>query len=361
MEVLPRLQHRKWAKLHTDTIAAAKAIQLVYVKDNTDGIRRQRTGKGFSYRYKDAAIRDKDILQRIRQLAIPPAWENVWICWLPNGHIQATGIDARKRKQYRYHPQWNDLRRETKFHHLLEFGKCLPQLRLQVEKDLAKKEQTEDKVIAAVISLMERTYIRIGNGQYEKDNGSYGLSTMKDQHVAVNGNTIRFAFKGKKGIFHDVTIRNRQLAKIVKACRDIPGRELFQYYNEAGERCAVDSGAVNRYIKQFGGEPFSAKDFRTWAGSLGMLRAFRAMDEAILQKEKKSNVLNALDQVSTLLGNTRTVCKKYYVHPAIIEKYESDALSGYLDSLDNIEKNDGKAGLTPEEQILMRLLTAVRQ
>jgi DNA topoisomerase-1 len=356
MKEMPKITHRKMVKLHQDPELSAKSIDLVYVNDAEEGIRRMKKGKGFCYVYQDVSLHDKSTLERIRKLAIPPAWNQVWICWLDNGHIQATGFDAKKRKQYRYHPRWNDLRKETKFHSLIEFGKALPALRLKIEKDLSQKELNESKVIATSISLMERTYIRVGNEGYEKMNGSYGLTTLKDKHVEINNDILRFSFKGKKGIFHEVTLKNKKLAKIVKNCRDIPGRELFQYYNETGEAKSIDSGMVNRYIKEVTGGNFTAKDFRTWAGSLSILRSFKGMELAVEEKDKKRNVLTALDEVSVQLGNTRAVCRKYYVHPGIIEKYINDELSKYLQSLDKIEEDDNNSGLTAEEKLLMQIL-----
>jgi DNA topoisomerase-1 len=227
---------------------------------------------------------------------------------------------------------------------------------LKIEKDLSQKDLNESKVIATSISLMERTYIRVGNEGYEKMNGSYGLTTLKDKHVEIKNDVLRFSFKGKKGIFHEVTLKNKKLAKIVKNCRDIPGRELFQYYNESGEAKSIDSGMVNRYIKEATGGNFTAKDFRTWAGSLSILRSFKSMELAVEEKDKKRNVLSALDEVSVQLGNTRTVCRKYYVHPGIIEKYINNQLDKYLQSLDMIEKDDNKSGLTAEEKLLMHIL-----
>jgi DNA topoisomerase I len=353
---IKKLSHQKYLKIHEQPALTAEAANLVYVNDTSDGIKRLKKGKGFSYLFKKTIVKDKEIISRIHKLAIPPAWENVWICNIENGHLQATGFDARQRKQYRYHALWNYLRSETKFHHLLEFGKIIPQLRLQLEKDMSIKNISEKKVLATVISLMERTYIRIGNESYEKENGSFGLSTLKDRHVEIKGDTINFSFKGKKSIQHDIALKNKKLAKAVKDCRDIPGKELFQYYAENGEPKKIDSGMINHYIKEVTGGNFSAKDFRTWAGSLNILRSFAAMEEAIDEKERKNNVLKALEEVSVKLGNTRIVCKKYYVHPAIIDMYEHDELKNYLTQLNKIEKEGDKVGLTITEKILMKLL-----
>jgi DNA topoisomerase-1 len=289
-------------------------------------------------------------------LAIPPSWSRVWICADEAGHIQATGFDLRNRKQYKYHPLWTALRNETKFHRLYEFGKALPTLRLKLEEDLNRKDLCEARVIATVIALMERTYIRVGNDGYEKLYGSYGLTTLKDKHVAIEGSRIDFSFKGKKGIFHKVTLQNKRLARIVKQCREIPGKELFQYYDAQGMRRPVDSGMVNNYIQQATGFAFTAKDFRTWAGSLHFLRELKALGSIASQAESKKNIIAALDAVSKKLGNTRSICKSYYVHPALISLYEQNSLTKYLHELDATEIPDGKAELTTDEQVLMKVL-----
>jgi DNA topoisomerase-1 len=351
-----QLSHKEFLKINKDYTRTAKMADLVYVNDKDPGIERKKKGEGFSYSFQGKVLKGKDELARIKKLAIPPAWTNVWICPLENGHIQATGLDLRNRKQYRYHPYWSTLRNETKFHHLFEFGKLLPSLRLKLEEDLARKEIGEEKVVAMVISLMERTYIRIGNDGYEKLYGSYGLTTLKDKHVKVEGDELLFSFKGKKGIYHTINLKNRRLAKMVKACRDIPGKELFQYFDREGNRRSIDSGIVNRYIKEATGGDFSAKDFRTWAGTLDVLRAFSNMGEADSDSDCKKNILAALDEVSKKLGNTRTVCKKYYVHPGILKLYEEKGLQKYLKELDNIEKPDDLTGLTSEEKLLMKIL-----
>jgi DNA topoisomerase-1 len=358
MKTLKKISHKEFVKIHQQPELTANTMNLVYVNDNTDGIHRIKKGKGFSYVFKDAVVKDKTVIDRINKLVIPPAWEKVWICSLENGHLQATGYDARMRKQYRYHALWNYLRNETKFHNLIEFGKALPALRLRLEKDMSQTTLSETKVIATVISLMERTYIRIGNESYEKENGSYGLTTLKDKHVEIKGDTVKFVFKGKKGVHHNITLKNKKLAKAVKDCKDIPGRELFQYYDEAGNHRSLDSGMVNNYIKEATGGSFTAKDFRTWAGSLNILRSFSAMEDAVDANEKKKNIIKALDDVSRSLGNTRTVCRKYYVHPGIIEMYEQDKLNNYIKQLNKLEEDDNISGLTLEEKVLMRVLKA---
>jgi len=356
MEKVIALSHKEYLKIDKDYSKAAKVAELIYVNDKEPGINRLKKGKGFVYIYDNRPLKDKAETERIRKLVIPPAWTHVWICPNENGHIQATGFDIRGRKQYRYHAMWNTLRNETKFHRLYEFGKVLPSIRLKLEEDLVKKELNEEKVIATVVSLMERTYIRVGNDEYEKLNGSYGLTTLKDNHVKIEGDKIFFAFKGKKGIEHKITLRNKRLAKMVKQCRDIPGKELFQYYDGEGNRKSIDSGMVNRYIKEASGGDFTAKDFRTWAGTLNIIRAFKSMGESETETDCKKKIVAALDEVSRQLGNTRTVCKKYYVHPGIIKLYEEKNLLKYLGELDKIEQPDDLAGLTSEERVLMKIL-----
>ena len=354
-----KLTHRRHVKLVNDYEAAAAAANLLYVCDKDRGILRTINGSSFRYFYNEQPVTDENQLERIQKLAIPPAWEKVWICVKENGHIQATGYDQRQRKQYRYHAMWNMLRNETKFHKLLEFSKVLPTLRLQLEKDLSLKELSDRKVIATVISLMERTYIRIGNAEYEKMNGSYGLTTLHDKHVNIEGENISFSFKGKKSIHHDISLKNKKLAKVVRQCKDIPGKELFQYYDKDEQRKSIDSGMVNAYIKEVTGDYFTAKDFRTWAGCLHLLMAFKNMDIAENITSTKRNINLALDYVSTHLGNTRIVCKKYYVHPGLIRLYEEDKLNKYLQELDFIEVDDNYAALTKEEIVLAKLLDKI--
>lgn len=356
METLPALSHKEFLKIDKDYTKAAKVADLIYVSDKDPGINRVKKGEGFAYYYNDEKISDEETLNRIKKLAIPPAWTNVWISKKANGHIQATGFDVKGRKQYRYHPHWNELRNETKFHRLYEFGRALPAIRLRVEEDLAKKELSEEKVLATVVSLMERTFIRVGNDDYEKLYGSYGLTTLKDKHVKVNGSTVKFSFKGKKGVYHSIELQNKKLAKLVQQCKDIPGKELFQYYDEGGNHHSIDSGMVNRYVKEVSGGDFSAKDFRTWAGTLHILQVFCSMDKAECERDCKKNIVAALDEVSKKLGNTRTVCKKYYVHPGIIRLYEEQSLDKYIKQLDVIEKDDNLTGLTSEERMLMKIL-----
>lgn len=355
------LTHKDYLKIDRDYQQAAIIADLVYVNDSLPGISRVKKGKGFSYVLANRSIQSKEELERIRKLAIPPAWQKVWICPVSNGHIQATGFDLRNRKQYKYHTLWHALRHETKFHRLYEFGRCLPKLRARIEEDMARKELCQEKVIALVVSLMERTYIRIGNSGYEKLYGSYGLTTLKDKHVSVNGGNISFCFKGKKGITHKITLENKRLAKAVRACRDIPGKELFQYYDDSGTRRTIDSGMVNSYLKEAIGMDCTAKDFRTWAGSLHILWAFKSAGDALTITESKKKVVQALDYVSEKLGNTRTVCRKYYVHPVLISLYEENNLQSYLKGLEEIETPDDNSGLTNSERVLMKILKTLHE
>ncbi|MES2514314.1 MAG: DNA topoisomerase IB [Bacteroidota bacterium] len=339
-----------------DSVKSAEAVNLVYVKDVDPGIRRIKKGSSFQYILKNRKVSNKKELDRIKKLVIPPAWDNVWICLLENGHLQATGLDVKNRKQYRYHPLWNSLRNHTKFNNLHEFGKALPNIRLQLEKDLALSGLPLNKILALVVSLMERTNIRVGNGLYEKLYGSYGLTTMKDKHVKFSGSHVQFTFKGKKGIHHSISIDNKRIAALVKKCRDIPGKELFQYMDDQNNHHSIDSGMVNEYIKKISGRDFSAKDFRTWSGTIHALLAFRSLGCCTTQTETKRKIQEALDMVSKQLGNTRNVCKKYYVHPVLINLYEDKRLENYFKALDKIEVNDNKTDLTSEEKILMKIL-----
>jgi DNA topoisomerase-1 len=356
MEQLVKVTHRQHLKIYRDYAKAASLADLVYVSDTQPGIVRYKKGRGYMYMYDGKPLQKKDVIKRIRSLAIPPSWTSVWICALPNGHIQATGLDMRKRKQYRYHPLWSVLRNETKFHRLYEFGKALPALRSKLESDLSQRGLSASKVIATVISLMERTYIRVGSNEYEKQNGSHGITTLKDNHVAIAGDTLRFSFKGKKGVSHNITLKSKRLARIVQNCREIPGKELFQYYDEEGHKHPVDSGMINSYIKDATGMDFTSKDFRTWAGSMNLLRSLQAVGEALTATDNKKNIVAALDEVSLKLGNTRTVCRKYYVHPGLIALYEENKLNKYLSQLENEPCTEGTTGLHADEQILMKIL-----
>jgi DNA topoisomerase I len=350
-----KLTSRKIKTLVDDPVKSAAAINLTYVSDKQLGINRIKRGKSFVYLKNGKVITDENELVRIKKLVIPPAWEDVWICNSANGHLQATGLDVKKRKQYRYHPLWNALRNHTKFYHLLEFGRALPVIRAQLQKDIAHQGLPVEKVLATIVLLMQCTCIRIGNSMYEKLYGSFGLTTLKDKHVKMNGNELKFVFKGKKGIHHDISLKSKKLVNIVKQCRDIPGQELFQYYDEHGDRYPVDSGMVNQYIKDISDGHFTAKDFRTWAGSLHALEAFKELGESNTITETKHKIVVALDMVASQLGNTRTVCKKYYVHPVVIDHYTNNTLSRYLNKI--IETDcDRETSLSHEEQVLLKML-----
>ena len=351
-----RFTKRKLKSLGNDAVKTAEAVNLVYVTDAQPGITRLPNGKGFAYRYNGKTVTDIETIGRIRSLVIPPAWKDVWICPNPDGHLQVTGLDVKGRKQYKYHPYWNVFRNHTKYFNLYDFGKALPAIRTQLKKDLALPGLPQEKVLAAVVSVMQCTCIRIGSNVYEKLNGSFGLTTLKDQHVRINGHHMKFSFKGKKGIYHDVDLKSKKLARIVQACRDIPGKELFQYYDDLGERRAIDSGMVNNYIKSISGGSFTAKDFRTWAGTLQALQAFKLLGCCDTVTETKRKIVEALDIVAKHLGNTRTVCKKYYVHPSILDLYTSKGIEKYFKDIDSVECKPDETDLSHEEKVLMKIL-----
>ncbi len=339
-----------------DPKVAAKAARLVYMSDSMTGISRHQTGDHFTYR--DAQgndITDEATLSRINSMALPPAWGRVWISAKPNGHLQATGIDSKNRKQYRYHTRWNNLRSETKFTRMIAFGHALPALRERMTNDLKHRELSREKVVAIALSVMEQTLIRIGNAAYEKENGTYGLTTLKDRHVKADGSKLQFSFKGKKGIYHDITLHDRKLARLVKACRDIPGKELFQYIGDDGNRHAIDSGMVNGYLQETMGDEFSAKDFRTWAGTANAMRLLVEFDPCETLKDRKKNVNTVLDEVSKQLGNTRTVCRKHYVHPQLLDAYECEDLSPYVKQK-NRYRQTNPHGLDSVEKLLLHFL-----
>jgi DNA topoisomerase-1 len=329
---------------------------LRYVTDDRPGIRRLRSGKRFRYRNADGRpVKDAETLRRIHTLAIPPAWTDVWICPLPNGHLQATGRDDRGRKQYRYHPRWRQVRDETKYDRMIAFGLALPRLRARVEADLAQSGLPRSKVLATVVRLLETTLIRVGNEEYARSNHSFGLTTLHDQHVTIAGETVHFAFRGKSGVRHRIDVRDRRLARVVRRCRDVPGQELFQYVDEEGKRHAVDSADVNEYLREVAGEAFTAKDFRTWSGTVlaaMALQEFRAFDS---QAQARRNVVAAVEAVAKRLGNTPSVCRKCYVHPAVVGAYLDGTL---LEGLRRrVEKElRGLHDLSPEEAAVLAFL-----
>ena len=304
-----------------------KAAHLTYVSDLDPGIRRGKAGHGFNYLGADGKpVADEATLDRIRRLAIPPAWTDVWIAPTERGHIQATGRDTKGRKQYRYHERWREVRDGGKYDRLIAFGHALPRLRAQVERDLARRGLPREKVLAAVIRLMEITLIRVGNEEYAKANKSFGLTTLRDRHVKVGAQRAVFEFRGKSGKVHTTGFSDRRLARIVKACQDLPGQRLFQYLGDEGQRHTVESADVNAYIRDVLGDDFSAKDFRTWAGTLAAARALVTLPACEGNGGAKKNVVTCVKAVAGVLGNTPAVCRKAYIHPAVLEAYEAGRL-----------------------------------
>jgi DNA topoisomerase-1 len=337
--------------------AAARSAHLRYVSDADRGFARRRHGKWFTYlRPGGQALRDGVALARIRSLAIPPAWKDVWICPSPNGHLQATGRDARGRKQYRYHPRWREAQDQHKYQRIIAFAKALPKIRRAVGRDLRKRGLPRAKVLAATVKLLETTLIRVGNDEYARDNNSFGLTTMHDKHAKVRGAAIRFDFRGKHGIEHEVDLKDRTLAAIVHACRDLPGQELFQYRDEAGEVCDVGSGDVNDYLREISGQDFTAKDFRTWAGTALAAQALQEFQDFDSAAAAKRNITKAIEHVAERLGNTQAICRKSYVHPAIIEAYMDRSLVKTLKRRAEKELRGTLHRLSSEEAAVLALL-----
>ena len=347
---------KKLEKIGRDPVITAKAVGLRYAADSTPGYTRKKAGEGWNYYdVEGKLVKDKELITRFNRLVIPPAYTNVWISPYENGHLQFTGTDVKGRKQYRYHADWNKIRNQSKYHRMQLFAAHLPDIRQQVDKDLARPHLDHEKVIALVVRLMELTSIRVGNESYKKLYGSFGLTTLMNKHVKIDGATINFEFKGKKGIFHKVALHSRKLARLIKQCREIPGKELFQYYNSGGEHCTIGSGDVNQYLKEITGEDFTAKDFRTWAGSVSALYAFKEAGEFDTITECRKKIVSVLDEVAVNLGNTRTVCKKYYVHPTVIKSYEDGTIFKYIEKIDE-EKDVSSAELNIAEKALLDLL-----
>lgn len=343
---------KKLEKIGSDPKVTARAVGLRYSLSTDKGYYRIRKADGFVYKDESGkTVRDKDILDRIKKLVIPPAWENVWISPHENGHLQVTGTDMRGRKQYRYHPQWNKIRNQSKFFRLRRFANALPHIREQVEKDLNRKGLPYEKVVALVVKLIELTNIRIGNDAYKKLYGSFGLTTLRDKHVKFDGTTVWFEFVGKKGVKHKIKLQSRRMANLVRKCKDIPGQELFQYYDDDGRHHTIGSADVNHYIKEISGEDFTAKDFRAWAGSLNALCAFHDIGEHTSETDCKRKIVGVLDSVAEKLGNTRTVCRKYYVHPTVIAAYEKNTIWNYRS-----EEHNNVGELNAQEKALLDLL-----
>jgi len=305
-----------------ELVAAAEEAGLRYVGDDRPGYTRKASGKHFEYFDTEGKpIHDEQRLLRMKRLAIPPAWTDVWICPSPNGHIQATGRDARGRKQYRYHERWREVRDENKFDRLAQFAKALPNIRRRIAQDLGLPGLPRRKVLATIVRLLERTFIRIGNEEYARENKSFGLTTLKNRHVTVNGAQVHFRFRGKSGRHHEVDVADRRVAKVIAKCQDLPGQDLFQYFDENGEVQNVTSQDVNEYLRQIAGEDFTAKDFRTWGGTVLAAIALSAQQEFETKKQAKSNIKTAMCAVAELLANTPAICRKCYVHPVIVEAY----------------------------------------
>jgi DNA topoisomerase I len=345
------------AQTIVDARDAAESAGLLYVSDERPGIRRRKAGKGFTYCKPDGKkVTDEAALKRIRSLAIPPAWTDVWICPKANGHIQATGRDAKGRKQYRYHPQFREVRESVKFEHVMEFARLLPTIRAKVSEHMALRGLPREKVLATTVHLLETTLIRVGNEDYAKQNKSYGLTTLRDPHVRVEGSELRFQFKGKSGKTWRLKVKDRRVAKIVKACQELPGQELLQYIDENGERQDVTSADVNNYLREITGQDITAKDFRTWAGTVLAALALREFEAFDSDARAKKNVRAAIESVSSRLGNTPTICRKCYVHPEILNSYVSGSLLLEIKDEVEAELRDELTGLRPEEAAVMTLL-----
>ncbi len=345
-----------------DPVASAKAAGLRYVTDKKPGIRRHPKGTGgkaFEYTVDPGGepLEDEATLARIKSLVIPPAWTDVWICKQPNGHLQATGRDARGRKQSRYHPKWREVRDGTKYERMMKFAAALPKIRERVAADLKLPGLPRNKVLATIVSVMELTHIRVGNQEYAKENKSYGLTTMRNKHVEVHGAEVTFSFQGKSRVHHTISLHDRRLARIIKTCEDIPGYELFQYLDNDGNHHAIDSADVNDYLREISGEHFTAKDFRTWAGTVLAAEMLRSLGPSETATQAKKNVVEAIKAVAKQLGNTPAVCRKAYVHPAVLEAYLAGQISAEA-AKEELEEEiaEHEHALRQEELVLLTLL-----
>ena len=340
-----------------EAISDAREAGLRYVSDQSPGIR--RTKAAGSFLYLDAQgdqVRDRETLKRIEALVIPPAWTDVWISPIANGHIQATGRDARGRKQYRYHERWRAVRDANKYGRLIEFARVLPRIRRRVRRDLARPDLSRERVLATVVQLLESTMIRVGNEEYAKENESFGLTTLRSRHVKVRGSQVQFVFRGKSGKDHQVSVKDRRLATIIRRCEDLPGQQLFQYVDEEGQLRSVDSSDVNDYIRDASGSDFTAKDFRTWAGTVLAARALQEMEKVDSETQAKKNVVAAIESVARRLGNTRSVCRKCYVHPAVVDSYLDGSMLDVLQARAQEEMRSSLHRLRPEEAAVLALL-----
>lgn len=340
-----------------DPPAAAKAAGLRYVSDSKPGIRREKEGEGF--RYLDAKgepVEDEATLKRIKSLVIPPAWTDVWICAQANGHLQATGRDARGRKQYRYHPKWRNVRDEVKYERMINFGKALPTIRAEVDKALKQPGLPREKMLATIVYLLEATMMRVGNEEYARTNKSFGLTTLRNRHVKVDGSDVEFRFRGKSGVYHKIHVHDRRLARIIRSTRDLPGQELFQYVDEEGETHSIDSSDVNDYLRTITGEDYTAKDFRTWSGTVLAALALQEFEKFDSETQAKKNIVRAIESVAEKLGNTPSICRKCYVHPAVLDAYlEGSVLEAMRERTEQHLSEDLHA-LQPEEAAVLAML-----
>jgi DNA topoisomerase I len=342
-----------------DPTDVAESAGLTYVTDEAKGITRERDGDSFKYsKSTGQPVTDEATLERIRKLAIPPAWTDVWICPKPSGHLQATGRDARGRKQYRYHPQFREVSEQTKYEHMLEFARALPAIRAKVAEHMALRGLPREKVLATVVHLLETTLIRVGNDDYARQNESYGLTTLRNKHVKVEGTQLRFQFKGKSGKMWKLQIKDRRVAKIVKGCQDLPGQELFAYVDEEGQARDVTSADVNAYLREITGSDITAKDFRTWAGTVMAALALQEFEQFDTKATQKKNLKAAIERVAARLGNTPTICRKCYVHPEILNSYAEGQLLLEIKQEVEGELRDDLAALKPEEAAVLGLLQA---
>lgn len=339
----------------SDPNEAVKLANLRYVSENHLSIHRKKVGRGFAYYKKDEKISDNKTLERIKGLVIPPAWKNVRITHLPNGHLQVVGRDEKERKQYMYHPVWSKIRNQTKFFKMTSFGKMLPKIRKQVDDDLLLEGMPKRKVLALVIRLMEETHIRVGNHYYAKKNKTYGLSTFRTRHVKTFKDGIKFEFVGKKGKEHSITVEDKRLINLINQCEEIPGWELFKFYNENGEKQTIDSEMINDYIHEISGDIFSAKDFRTWSATKIFFETLLEIGYTEDEKENKKNILAGFDAAAEGLGNTRAVCRSYYVHPKVIETYESGKIVPYFEKV-NEDKEPVYTQLSETEKAIFKLI-----
>jgi DNA topoisomerase-1 len=342
---------------NADPPAAARAAGLRYVHDDRPGIRREPDKDGFRYiDAKGEPVEDEATLKRIRSLAIPPAWTDVWICPQTNGHLQATGRDARGRKQYRYHPKWRTVRDEVKYERMIRFGKALPQIRKEVDRALSLPGLPREKVLATIVYLLEATMMRIGNDEYARENKSYGLTTLRNRHVRIDGSEVEFRFRGKSGVYHDVKVHDRRLARIIQRTRDLPGQDLFQYLDDEGETHTIGSADVNDYLHAITGEDYTAKDFRTWSGTVLAAMALQEFEKVDSDAQAKKNVVRAIESVSEKLGNTPSVCRKCYVHPAVLDSYLDGTMLEGLRALAEEQLVEELQDLQPEEAAVLAML-----